>query len=84
MASPMYRMHGWNLPYADQMRIRAQLGQLDRQVDQIRNEPCPLAAPGIAALMRRLARRGPPNSAGVAARAALWRIWARRDNGRSH
>jgi opacity protein-like surface antigen len=34
-----YRVHGWNLPYDDQTRIRAQLGQLDRQVDQIRNEP---------------------------------------------
>lgn len=34
-----YRVHGWNLPYDDQVRIRAQLSRLDRQVDQTRNEP---------------------------------------------
>jgi hypothetical protein len=34
-----FRVHGWNLPYDDQVRIRARLGRLDRQVDQIRNEP---------------------------------------------
>jgi hypothetical protein len=34
-----FRAHGWNLPYDDQARIRAQLAQLDRQVDQTRDEP---------------------------------------------
>jgi hypothetical protein len=33
-----FRVHGWNLPGGDQQRIRAQLGELDHQVDQIRNE----------------------------------------------
>ena len=34
-----YRVHGWNLPYDDQVRLRAQLSRLDRQVDETRNEP---------------------------------------------
>jgi hypothetical protein len=33
-----FRVHRWNLPGDDQQRIRARLGELDRQVDQIRNE----------------------------------------------
>jgi hypothetical protein len=34
-----FRVHGWNLPEDDRERLRDQLGQLDHQVDQIRNEP---------------------------------------------
>jgi hypothetical protein len=34
-----FRVHGWNLPYDDQMRIHEELQQLDRQVDQTREEP---------------------------------------------
>jgi hypothetical protein len=34
-----YRVHGWNLPEDDQVRIRAELGQLDRLVDETRAEP---------------------------------------------
>lgn len=30
--------HGWNLPYPDQQRIGGQLRELDRQVDQLRDE----------------------------------------------
>lgn len=33
-----YRVHGWDLPDQDQMRLRSQLEQLDRLVDQIREE----------------------------------------------
>lgn len=33
-----FRVHGWNLPGDDQQRIRARLGELDQEVDQIRNE----------------------------------------------
>lgn len=33
-----YRSHGWNLPRDDDQRIRAQLSELDRQVDQMRDE----------------------------------------------
>ena len=33
-----FRVHGWDLPADDQQRIGEQLGALDRQVDQIRNE----------------------------------------------
>jgi hypothetical protein len=33
-----YRAHGWNLPSDDDQRIRAQLGELDRQVDEMRDE----------------------------------------------
>ena len=29
-----FQVHGWNLPYDDRMRIRAQLDRLDRIVDQ--------------------------------------------------
>jgi hypothetical protein len=32
------RVHGWNLPNDDRYRIRARLQQLDRLVDQIRDE----------------------------------------------
>jgi hypothetical protein len=34
-----YRVHGWNLPEDDQVRIRSELGQLDQLVDQTRAEP---------------------------------------------
>ncbi len=34
-----FRVHGWNLPYDDQQRIREQLNQLDRTVDETRQEP---------------------------------------------
>ena len=34
-----FRVHRWNLPGDDQQRIRARLGALDHQVDQVRNEP---------------------------------------------
>lgn len=34
-----FRVHGWNLPDDDRYRIRARLQQLDRLVDQIRDEP---------------------------------------------
>jgi hypothetical protein len=34
-----YRVHGWDLPDQDQIRLRDQLQQLDRLVDQIREEP---------------------------------------------
>jgi hypothetical protein len=34
-----YRNHGWNLPYDDRDRIRSELYQLDRRVDQTRAEP---------------------------------------------
>jgi hypothetical protein len=34
-----YRVHGWDLPDNDRFRIRAELGQLDRLVDQTRAEP---------------------------------------------
>ena len=34
-----YRVHGWNLPYDDQSRIGAELNQLDRTVDETRDEP---------------------------------------------
>ena len=33
-----YRVHGWNLPNDDQARIGAELDQLDRLVDQTRDE----------------------------------------------
>ena len=33
-----YRVHGWNLPRDDDERIRAQLGELERRVDQMRDE----------------------------------------------
>jgi hypothetical protein len=33
-----YRVHGWNLPYDDQARIQARLNQLDRLVDEIRDQ----------------------------------------------
>jgi hypothetical protein len=33
-----YRVHGWNLPADDRYRIRGRLQQLDRLVDQIRDE----------------------------------------------
>lgn len=33
-----YRFHGWNLPYDDQARLRDQLNELDRTVDQARDE----------------------------------------------
>jgi hypothetical protein len=33
-----YRVHGWYLPDQDQIRLRDQLDQLDRLVDQIREE----------------------------------------------
>ena len=33
-----YRVHGWNLPYADQARIQQRLTELDRLVDQTRDE----------------------------------------------
>jgi hypothetical protein len=34
-----FRVHGWNLPEADRMRIHSQLDQLDQLVDQTRAEP---------------------------------------------
>lgn len=34
-----FQVHGWNLPDDDRQRIRFELDQLDRQVDQIREEP---------------------------------------------
>lgn len=34
-----FRVHGWNLPDDDRYRIRGRLEQLDRLVDQIRDEP---------------------------------------------
>ena len=34
-----YRVHGWNLPYDDQSRIHAEFNQLDRRVDETRDEP---------------------------------------------
>ena len=34
-----YRVHGWNLPYDDQVRIQGELHQLDRAVDETRDEP---------------------------------------------
>jgi hypothetical protein len=34
-----YRVHGWNLPYDDRMRIREDLQRLDQEVDQTRAEP---------------------------------------------
>lgn len=34
-----FRVHGWNLPGDDRQRIRARLEQLDRLVDQTRDEP---------------------------------------------
>lgn len=34
-----FRVHGWNLPNDDRYRIRTRLEQLDRLVDQIREEP---------------------------------------------
>ena len=34
-----YRVHGWNLPNYDQMRIGSSLDRLDQLVDQTRNEP---------------------------------------------
>lgn len=33
-----FRVHGWNPPDDDQYRIRSRLDQLDRLVDQIRDE----------------------------------------------
>jgi hypothetical protein len=33
-----FRTHGWNLPADDRYRIRSRLEQLDRLVDQIRDE----------------------------------------------
>lgn len=33
-----FQAHGWNLPDDDRQRIRDELDQLDRQVDQIRQE----------------------------------------------
>ena len=33
-----YRVHGWNLPYEDQTRIQQRLNELDRLVDQTRDE----------------------------------------------
>lgn len=33
-----FRVHGWNLPDDDRMRIRSDLDRLDRLVDQIREE----------------------------------------------
>jgi hypothetical protein len=33
-----YRVHGWNLAYDDQARIQARLNQLDRLVDEIRDQ----------------------------------------------
>jgi hypothetical protein len=33
-----YQVHGWNLPGDDRERLRARLDQLDRLVDQIRDE----------------------------------------------
>ena len=34
-----FRVHGWSLPDDDRYRIRARLEQLDRLVDQTRDEP---------------------------------------------
>lgn len=34
-----YRVHGWNLPESDRADIRSQLDDLDRLVDQTRDEP---------------------------------------------
>ena len=34
-----FRVHGWNLPDDDRYSIRSRLEQLDRLVDQIRDEP---------------------------------------------
>ena len=34
-----FQFHGWSLPDDDRQRIRFELDQLDRQVDQIRQEP---------------------------------------------
>ena len=34
-----FQAHGWQLPYDDGARIHDRLVQLDRQVDQIREEP---------------------------------------------
>lgn len=34
-----FQVHGWNLPDDDRQRLRFELGQLDRTVDQIRQEP---------------------------------------------
>ena len=34
-----YRVHGWNLPRDDDQRIRQQLNELDRTVDETRQEP---------------------------------------------
>jgi hypothetical protein len=34
-----YRVHGWNLPYDDQARIRSEFERLDHAVDQTRDEP---------------------------------------------
>lgn len=34
-----YRVHGWNLPWDDRMRIRDDLQRLDQEVDQTRAEP---------------------------------------------
>lgn len=33
-----FRIHGWNLPGDDRYRLRSRLDQLDRLVDQIRDE----------------------------------------------
>ena len=33
-----YRVHGWNLPWNDQARIQGELNDLDRTVDEIRNQ----------------------------------------------
>lgn len=34
-----FRVHGWRLPDDDRYRLRARLDQLDRLVDQIKEEP---------------------------------------------
>ena len=34
-----YRVHGWNLPSDDEQRIREQLTELDKTVDETRQEP---------------------------------------------
>ncbi|MBV9693924.1 MAG: hypothetical protein JO261_09495 [Alphaproteobacteria bacterium] len=34
-----FQKHGWNLPYWDRQEIRNELNRLDREVDQIRQEP---------------------------------------------
>jgi len=33
-----FRYHGWNLPYDDQARLNGRLSQIDRSVDQARDE----------------------------------------------